>query len=177
MARPASGMIAVATPIVGDVQIRRHQLDCEAAALANMCHKVRRRLNRWLKQMPEEIAAMRAMGRIDDDGNPLLEPVCGPDGKMLLEPLLPGEDWRETFRWYQSAVLGLLKEQRERAKLVKGAGAPPLNDDEYAAELELIEQQAVLEMPKERLEELLRRRGAIDVAVGDPVKRDPRDDL
>jgi hypothetical protein len=34
--------------------------------------------------------------------------------------VLPTEEWIETFRYYQAAVLGLLKEQRERAKLKAG---------------------------------------------------------
>lgn len=33
---------------------------------------------------------------------------------------LPPTEWIEVFRYYQAAVLGLLKEQRERAKLTAG---------------------------------------------------------
>jgi hypothetical protein len=37
-----------------------------------------------------------------------------------VERPLPSAEWIETFRYYQAAVLGLLKEQRERAKLKAG---------------------------------------------------------
>lgn len=164
MGKPSAGMISVATPTIGDVQIKRHALDVEAASLTRMCSRVRKRLNRWLREMPTEIAALREMGKFDDRGKPILEPVCGPDGKPLLEPFLPGEDWRELFRWYQSATLGLLKEQRERAKLGAGKGAPPVSDEVFEAEIRELAQAAVLEMPKAELEALLRMR-AIDVPV------------
>lgn len=35
---------------------------------------------------------------------------------------LPPEEWIEVFRYYQAALLGLLKEQRERAKMQSGDG-------------------------------------------------------
>jgi hypothetical protein len=172
-----AGMLAVATPVVGDVQIRRHQLDLEAGSLVRMCARIRKRLNRWLREMPEEIAAMRDMGRVDDKGKPILEPVCGPDGKPLLEPFLPGEDWRELFRWYQTATLGMLKEQRERAKLQAGKHKLPVDDATFDAQLHELARMAVLEMPKAELEALIRAR-AIDVAVPDasPITdtEDPR---
>ena len=116
---------------------------------------------------------MRVVGS-DDRGKPIVEQMRDKDGNPLMEPFLPGEDFRESYRFYTTSVLGMLKEQRERAKLVKGAGAPPLNDDEYNAELELIEEQAVMEMSKERLEELLRKRGAIDAQATEAGAIDPR---
>ena len=173
MGKPSAQVIAVATPIVGDVQIKRHALDVQAAQLVRITSKVGKRLKRWLNEMPEDVACMRVVGS-DDRGKPIVEQMRDKDGNPLMEPFLPGEDFRESYRFYTTSVLGMLKEQRERAKLVKGAGAPPLNDDEYNAELELIEEQAVMEMSKERLEELLRKRGAIDAQATEAGAIDPR---
>lgn len=174
MGKPAAGMISVATPTIGDVQIKRHALDVEAASLTRMCYRVRKRLNRWLREMPEQVACIREVGR-DGNGKPIFEQMRDADGTPLLEPFIPGKDWTELFRWYSSSTLGLLKEQRERAKLGAGKGAPPVDDATFDAQITELVRAAVLEMPKAELEALLRMR-AIDVPVGEVTPGANNDD-
>lgn len=56
----------------------------------------------------------------------LLESLCGRVGRRLSRWLtehqgaLPDQQWVEAYRYYQATLLGLLKEQRERARLLAG---------------------------------------------------------
>lgn len=56
----------------------------------------------------------------------LLESLCGRVGRRLSRWLtqhqgeLPNAEWVEAYRYYQATLLGLLKEQRERARLLAG---------------------------------------------------------
>jgi hypothetical protein len=83
------------------------------------------------------------------------------------EDAMPDEDWRENFRMYTVAVATLLKEQRERAKMVPGCGAPAMDDEAFDVEIRELARQAVFEMPKAELEVLIRKR-AIDIS-GEPT--------
>lgn len=121
-------MIPVATPTIGDVQLRRHILDREAAGLAKIAQRLGLRLRASLRQ--------------------------------LADGVLPDGEWRETYRWYQDTVLGLLKEQRMRSTLKDGR--PPLTDEEYNTELTALARETLHGMSRTEVEQLLKE-GAIDV--------------
>jgi len=82
--------------------------------------------------------------------------------KLTGEGPLPDEDWRENFDLYQRAVLGLLKEQRERQKLAdavaKRGGAAVLSSGEYEAELLSLARETIRAMPDEELQALIAER-------------------
>lgn len=48
-------MQRIETPEVGGVRIHRHRLDCEAIRLTRLARRVGQRLDRWLKQHPDEV--------------------------------------------------------------------------------------------------------------------------
>lgn len=166
-------MIEVATPEVGGVTLRRHMLDLEASKLSAMAQRLGNRLRLWIRRMPD-VTAQRVIGRDPDSGRDLFDDILDAEGKTITVPWLPDRDFRETFEQYSKVVLGLLKEQRERAKLIGKQGAPPVSDDVFDAQLGELARAAVLEMPKAELELLIRQR-AIDVPVGEPLlPDDPR---
>ena len=69
-----------------------------------------------------------------------LEGICRRVGRRLStwlsqnQGVLPSEEWTEAFRYYQAAVISLLKEQRERAKVSDKAKAK-MTDAELDAQL------------------------------------------
>ena len=79
---------------------------------------------------------------------------------------LPSEAFLATFKEAGIVVLGLLKEQRERAKLKPGNGAPAIDDATFEKQLGELVRQTIVTMPKRELDELMRLR-AIDVSAGD----------
>lgn len=74
-----------------------------------------------------------------------LESLCGRIGRRLSywlranQGLLPSAEFLEAFRYYQAALLGLLREQRERAALVDGErGTMPVQSLEAQFRKELL---------------------------------------
>ena len=157
MSRADSKLPEVATPHVGGVRVTRHVLDLEAGSLAWLARRVGRRLNRWLKQCPEEIRGHLIEWK---QGVPVSVPMLNASGDPIMVPALPDGEFRENWRWYQTTILGLLKEQRERAKLTPKNGAPILTDEEYQAELRVLVAESVRSMPEDELRELLAARTA-----------------
>ena len=109
--------------------------------MAHLAKRMRRRLNWWLKK-----SELKGTG----GGGPI-----------------PDEDWRLTMREYSTAVLGLLREQRERARMAhasfaKGQAAV-LTDQDYEAELASLAKEAIRMMPKSDLKALLKERVDIEV--------------
>lgn len=144
---------AVATPVVAGVVVQRHLLDVEAERMMHLLTKVGRRLRHWLKVMPEERAAMRY-----DRETFTHHPILDATGNHVTEPLIPDKDWLETADWYQKTMLGLLREQRERAKMAPGKGGLPVDDETFELELAQLAQDAVRAMPVEELQKLLAER-------------------
>jgi hypothetical protein len=98
----AGGFPGCQTRPVEGIYVGTHTLTKQAEQLESLTRRVGNRLSLWLK---------RTSGPNDDpNANPL-----------------PSPEWIESFRYYQAAVLGLLKEQRERAKLKAGED---ITDDE-----------------------------------------------
>lgn len=87
------------------VIVGRHTLTIEAERLESITRRVGMRLARWLTLSKD------------------VEPV-----------VLPPPEWVDIFRYYQAAVLNLLKEQRARAELMKRDGA--LSEEQLAAQLQ-----------------------------------------
>lgn len=123
--------LAVSTPEIGGVRIRRHPLDREASKLATLARRVRIRLERWMEET---------------------EALCDDDGRSVL----PNFDMNATLNWYLKAVLGLLNEQRARAVLKDGK--PPLSDVEFEAELRQLAEETLLRMSPEDFARLLATR-------------------
>ena len=157
-------------PTIGGVQIRRHVLDLEAPSLAWLARRVGRRLQRWLKQTPDDIQGHQIEWV---QGTPVSKPMLHADGSPVMVPCLPDADFRENWRWYQATILGLLKEQRERAKLTPKNGAPALSDEEYEAALREMIAETIRTMPAAELETLLEARkkpAIVDVSAPAPDK-------
>lgn len=76
----------------------------------------------------------------------------------------PDEDTRETMRWYKDTVLGLLKEQRERARLAAAAGVPELSEPEYDKAIAALKREALLEMSDEEMAKLMAERAQLSTA-------------
>jgi hypothetical protein len=147
----------MATADVAGVRIVRHPLEREAERLMGITNRLGARLRFWLRKVPAEVPVMTGEG---EDARPAI----GPDGGQIMQPVMPDRDWRETYDLYQRSVLGMLKEQRERAKLVgAGKGGLPLSDAEADAELAELVKASIREMPAEELQALLAER-VIDVA-------------
>lgn len=71
---------------------------------------------------------------------------------------LPDETLIASWNVWQSGTLGLLKEQRERAKLTPKNGAALLTDEEYQATLADLVRHSLQSMPDDELEQLLAMR-------------------
>ncbi len=155
MSKAESKLPEVTTPVIGGVRITRHVLDLEAGSLAWLARRVGRRLQRWLKQCPEEIQGFRIEWK---QGQPVPVPMLHPNGEPVMVPALPDGEFRETWRWYQATILGLLKEQRERARLAPGKGAPIISDEDYAVALRELVAEQVRTLPENELHELLAAR-------------------
>lgn len=91
---------------VGDVTIGTHSLTKQAQMLESVCRRIGLRLHHWL----------RATSQSKD-------------------PVLPTEEFIDAFRYWQAALLGLLKEQRERAKLQGDAPTEEQLQAQFADEL------------------------------------------
>jgi hypothetical protein len=79
---------------------------------------------------------------------------------------LPDETLIASWNVWQSGILGLLKEQRERAKLTPKNGAAVLTDEEYQEALSDLVRQSLAAMPDDELEQLLAmRRKAAPIEV------------
>lgn len=76
------------------VEIGKHALTQDAELLASITRRIGKRLAYWLKRTAT--------------------------GILPSEVELPTEHFLEVFRYYQSAQLGILREQRERFALLKG---------------------------------------------------------
>lgn len=71
---------------------------------------------------------------------------------------LPDQEWRETYELYAKIVLGLLREQRERAKLSPATGAPALSDEEFSRELAEFRRETVHSLSDEEIRAEVARR-------------------
>lgn len=61
----------------------------------------------------------------------------------------PSRDWCRAFARYQQGYIGLLVEERERAKLsllAKRAGAATLTDEEYEVEMRQLAKESIKEL-------------------------------
>lgn len=152
---------AVRVPEVGSVRVRRHILDRETARLMLLCKRIGKRLDLWFTRMPEEQVSQYLLRTKE---GPMVVPRKDAQDNPIMEPVVPTGDMMETFRWYQTALLGLLKEQRARAAM-KPEHKPAMSDLELEAELAAIADEAVRSMPLPELERLLGERKAIDVPV------------
>jgi hypothetical protein len=140
MPGPATDFVGSGDPaqLIGDQKkIRTRTLAKQTSQLAYLSAKLGSRLRYWLKSTERD----KATG----------------DGPM------PDEDWRETYKQYTAAVLGLLREQRERQKManafVKAAGIErQLTPEEEQLELMSLARETVLSMPEEELQRLLKER-------------------
>lgn len=164
----------VVTPEVGGVRIRRPVLEAETASMLQLVRRVRRRLLHWMRTMPEERSAVRRT----EHG---WEPILNADGQIVTQPLIPDQEWRESAEWVSKTLLGLLKEQRERAKLRPGGGAAAVDDATFDAELKELARAAIAEMSDDELRLALAARTAIDVVLVDAepvgVVTSPHDEL
>lgn len=71
-------------------------------------------------------------------------------------------DWCRLFARYQTAVMALLGEEREKTKmhiLASRAGQQPLSDEEYAAGMRELALDALRELPADELAKEFLRRG------------------
>ncbi len=141
----------MATPEVGGVQVARHVLDVETERLLHLARRVGLRLRTWARQMPTERAAV-----LNIDGEWI--PVLDDEGKPVMMPLIPDKEFRENAEWYSKSILGLLKEQRERAKLTPNNGGAPIDDETFELELADLARQTIREMPEAELAKLLAER-------------------
>lgn len=167
---PRAQLAAVATPDIGGVRVRRHVLEVETERIMNLVRKVGYRLRHWLRTMPEDRVAMR----FDRETNTHY-PVLDPNGNPLTEPLVPDKDWLENAEWYSKTMLGLLKEQRERARLAPKDGALAIDDATLEAELDALTIERIKTMPEEEFRKLLAER-AIEVQPAEPAAPVETDD-
>lgn len=73
---------------------------------------------------------------------------------------LPDKESRESLKWYSETTLGLLKEQRERAKLAQLSGLPQLSEEEHQQALEAFRRETMLSLTDEELARLAAERQA-----------------
>lgn len=83
---------------VDDVQVQPavHNLTRQAERLASLTNRMGHRLSEWLRETSRVAVKTKTIAP------------------------LPSAEWIETFRYYQAALLGLLKEQTSRARLAQG---------------------------------------------------------
>lgn len=111
--RIRTGLPPVPTITLESVTVGLHDLTKQSKMLESICRRVGQRLSWWLHRSLED--ARRAVP---------------PE-----TPPLPSEAFLEAFRYYQAALLGLLKEQRERAKLQGDAPTEEQLQAQFADEL------------------------------------------
>lgn len=107
MARPHSNFPTVAPATIGGVAVGKHTVTIGGVAVSK----------HTLTAQAEQLASLT--GRIGRRLNHWLR--THPD-------VLPSAEFFEAFRYHQAALLGLLREQRERARL---AGGEPMSDEDY----------------------------------------------
>lgn len=118
-----------------------------------------------MRRMPN-MSVQRVVGRdetgrditvdVIDDQDTLEDGTPNPNkGSVLVLPWIPDSEWRETYELYGKTIMGLLKEQSTRAKLVLKNGAPPVSDEVFEASLRELAEKAIHEMPRAELEKLL----------------------
>lgn len=165
---PPSGTAAlpsVATPTIEGVSLARHPLQTEAQRSLGVARRLGRRLMRWLKVTDKETTELeRIVGRDPETGRNITEQVLSDDGKPIIVPILPDEEFRKTWELYERTVRYLLVEQRARASMGDGKGGPPMSDAAFEAQIRELAQRAVLEMPRAELDALLKQR-RIDIAA------------
>lgn len=92
--RPSNGFPSLPVVNLDGVEIGKHALTQDAELLASVTRRIGKRLAYWLRRTGHGIPA--------------------------LEQPMPSPEFLEAFRYYQSAQLGILREQRERFALLKG---------------------------------------------------------
>lgn len=112
--RPRDGLQAMPTISLDNVRVGSHDLTMQSRQIESICRRVGLRLNYWLIRTMRETTAA---------------------GKQHDEAPLPSMEFLEAFRYYQAALLGLLKEQRERAKLQGDAPTEEQLQAQFAEEL------------------------------------------
>jgi hypothetical protein len=112
-----------------------------------------------LTRHPLEVEAARLAGLTRRLGKRLMY-----RHRRMLADAVPDEDWRESYKLYRDAVLGLLKEQRERARLPPGSRPPTVSDEDFEREIKALAAQAVQELPQDELDRLLEDRRALSEA-------------
>lgn len=90
--RLKAGLPPMPSVTLDSVTVGLHDLTQQSKMLESICRRIGIRLTYWLRR------SMR-------------------DASEPLEAPLPSPEFLEAFRYYQAALLGLLKEQRERARL------------------------------------------------------------
>lgn len=112
--RPRVGLPSVPSVTLGDVTLGSHSLTKQAERLESVCARIGRRLDYWLRRTMRD--TMKTHG-------------------SEIEAPLPSEEFLEAFRYWQAALLGLLKEQRERAVLQGDQPSPEQLQAQFAEEL------------------------------------------
>ncbi len=143
MSRVSSKIPSVATASVGGVHITRHILELEAASMAWSLHRLGLRIKQWFRQTRTKTG----------------EPVIFPDQAQLM-----------CIAEYNKGVLGLLKEQRERAKMGPKNGGPAISDEDFEKGLAELVAHAVRTMPETQLRELLADRARMGAPLDVEVK-------
>jgi hypothetical protein len=170
---PSIALAPIENPDVGGVRFRKHPLEIEAGRLNQIAHRLGNRLLLWLRETeengppgkarkPKMVTLTRVVGRDMESGRLLTEPITDKDGAEMLVPILPDDDFRQTFQLYERAVRNLLVEQRARAAMGAGKGGAPLDDEKFNAGLNQLVQETIKQMPLSELRELIKAR-ALDV--------------
>ncbi len=163
-----SGTVALATvaaPDVGGVKMARQALHFEAQRSLSIARRIGRRLGRWLTATDKQREQLtRVVGRDPETGREIREPILGEGGETLMGPILPDEEFRKSWETYERTVRNLLVEQRARAAMTPANGAPPMSDEAFQESIAQLARQAIMEMPRAELEDLLRSRHMAIVA-------------
>lgn len=136
MARSTSKLASVATPSIGGVAVYRHVLDLEAATMTLIMRRLGQRIKCWFRNTK----------------------TSDPSDHKVGSGSLPDEDARESIKLYTQGMLGLLKEQRERAKLTPKTGAVILDEATFEAELRTLVATTIRSMPDAELRAMLQER-------------------
>lgn len=112
--RRRSGVLALPSISLDSVSVATHDLTVQSKMLSSLTKRIGVRLNYWLRRTAKQTS---------DAGLPEHEAP------------IPSPEFLEAFRYYQAALLGLLKEQRERAKLQGDAPTEEQLQAQFATEL------------------------------------------
>lgn len=157
MAVSTATVAALVQPEIDGVRLKRHPLELEASRSLQIAKRVGRRLVRWIRVLErEEVTLQRVVGRDPESGRDLFEDVKNAEGEPIMVPVLPDEDFRKSWDLYERTVRSLLAEQRMRYAMVREQ--PPITDEQYKRDLAELARDAVLNMPRAELEQLLRQR-------------------